>query len=115
MRLRAGVHTGEVELRDDDISGIAVHIAARVAAAVRAGEVLVSRIVVDLVAGSGVSFAGMPSRAWPNCRGVRPPSDAPTCANFPGRSNEYALIGQSRMTDADHRRFRKVWGLCRRS
>ena len=57
LEVRAGVHTGEVELRDDDISGIAVHIAARVAAAAAAGEVLVSRIVVDLVAGSGLSFA----------------------------------------------------------
>jgi pimeloyl-ACP methyl ester carboxylesterase len=53
LEVRAGVHTGEVELRDDDISGIA----ARVAAAAAAGEVLVSRIVVDLVAGSGLSFA----------------------------------------------------------
>jgi class 3 adenylate cyclase len=57
LEVRAGVHTGEVELRDDDISGIAVHIAARVAAAAGAGEVLVSRIVVDLVAGSGLGFA----------------------------------------------------------
>lgn len=57
LEMRAGVHTGEVELRDDDISGIAVHIAARVAAAAGAGEVLVSRIVVDLVAGSGLCFA----------------------------------------------------------
>jgi class 3 adenylate cyclase len=57
LDMRAGVHTGEVELRDDDISGIAVHIAARVAAAARPSEVLVSRIVVDLVAGSGLSFA----------------------------------------------------------
>lgn len=57
LEVRAGVHTGEVELRDDDISGIAVHIAARVAAAAAPGEVLVSRIVVDLVAGSGLSFA----------------------------------------------------------
>lgn len=57
LEVRAGIHTGEVELRDDDISGIAVHIAARVAAAAAAGEVLVSRIVVDLVAGSGLSFA----------------------------------------------------------
>lgn len=57
LEVRAGVHTGEVELRDDDISGIAVHIAARVAAAAGPGEVLASRIVVDLVAGSGLSFA----------------------------------------------------------
>jgi class 3 adenylate cyclase len=58
LEVRAGVHTGEVELRDGgDISGIAVHIAARVAAAAGAGEVFVSRIVVDLVAGSGLGFA----------------------------------------------------------
>ncbi|GAA4290143.1 adenylate/guanylate cyclase domain-containing protein [Mycobacterium paraffinicum] len=57
IEVRVGVHTGEVELRDDDISGIAVHIAARVAAAAAAGEVLVSRTVVDLVAGSGLGFA----------------------------------------------------------
>jgi class 3 adenylate cyclase len=52
MRIRAGVHAGEVELRDGDVGGIAVHIAARVLAAARAGEVLVSRTVGDLVAGS---------------------------------------------------------------
>ena len=60
LKVRAGIHTGEVELRDDDISGISgitVHIAARIAAAAGAGEVIVSRIVVDLVAGSGLSFA----------------------------------------------------------
>ena len=57
LEVRAGVHTGEVEVRDDDISGIAVHLAARVAGAAGAGEVLVSRTVVDLVAGSGLSFA----------------------------------------------------------
>jgi pimeloyl-ACP methyl ester carboxylesterase len=57
LEVRAGLHTGEIELRGDDISGIAVHIAARVAAAAVAGEVLVSRTVVDLTAGSGLSFA----------------------------------------------------------
>ena len=62
--MRAGVHTGEVELRDDDISGIAVHVAARVAAAAAAGEVLVSRIVVDLVAGSGLSFTARGEHAF---------------------------------------------------
>jgi len=55
--VRAGLHTGEVETRGDDISGIAVNLAARVASAAGAGEVLVSRTVVDLVAGSGLSFA----------------------------------------------------------
>ncbi|TMK87106.1 MAG: hypothetical protein E6G57_11255, partial [Actinobacteria bacterium] len=54
--IRAGLHTGEVELRGDDVGGIAVHIGARVAAAADAGEVLVSRTVKDLVAGSGIAF-----------------------------------------------------------
>ncbi|HEV8165014.1 MAG TPA: adenylate/guanylate cyclase domain-containing protein, partial [Actinomycetota bacterium] len=53
IQLRAGLHAGEVELRDGDVGGIAVHIAARVLAAARPGEVLVSRTVRDLVAGSG--------------------------------------------------------------
>jgi class 3 adenylate cyclase len=52
IQLRAGVHTGEVQLRGDDVGGIAVHIAARVMAAAGPGEVLVSRTVHDLVAGS---------------------------------------------------------------
>jgi class 3 adenylate cyclase len=55
--IRAGLHTGEVELRVDDVGGIAVHIGARVAAMAEAGEVLVSRTVKDLVAGSGIVFA----------------------------------------------------------
>jgi class 3 adenylate cyclase len=57
LEVRAGLHTGEVETSDGDITGIAVHIAARVAATADAGEVLVSRTVVDLVAGSGLTFA----------------------------------------------------------
>jgi class 3 adenylate cyclase len=52
IQLRAGLHAGEVELRDGDVGGIAVHIAARVLAAARPGEVLVSRTVRDLVTGS---------------------------------------------------------------
>jgi class 3 adenylate cyclase len=54
---RAGLHTGEVIERGDDVAGIAVNAAARVMAEAAAGEVLVSRVVVDLVAGSGVEFA----------------------------------------------------------
>ena len=54
--VRAGVHTGECHRRGDDLSGIAVHIGARVGALAGAGEVLVSRTVVDLVAGSGLRF-----------------------------------------------------------
>jgi pimeloyl-ACP methyl ester carboxylesterase len=56
IRLRAGLHTGECELMGDDIGGIAVHIAARVSALAGADEVLVSRTVKDLVAGSGITF-----------------------------------------------------------
>ena len=52
VEIRAGVHTGEVQLRDEDVGGIAVHIAARVMATARPGEVLVSSTVHDLVAGS---------------------------------------------------------------
>jgi class 3 adenylate cyclase len=54
--IRAGLHTGEVELRSNDLGGIAVHIAARVAALANEGEVLVSRTVRDLVVGSGLDF-----------------------------------------------------------
>jgi class 3 adenylate cyclase len=54
--VRAGLHTGEIELDGDDISGIAVHIAARVADLAGPGEVLVSRTVCDLVAGSALEF-----------------------------------------------------------
>jgi pimeloyl-ACP methyl ester carboxylesterase len=57
LETRAGLHTGECELMNDDVGGIAVHIAARVAALAGAGEVLVSSTVKDLVAGSGLAFA----------------------------------------------------------
>jgi class 3 adenylate cyclase len=56
IQIRAGVHTGEVELEGDDVRGIAVHIGARVAALAGPSEVLVSSTVKDLVAGSGLSF-----------------------------------------------------------
>ena len=54
--MRAGLHSGEVELRGDDVGGIAVVIAARVSSSANEGEVLVSRTVADLVAGSGIGF-----------------------------------------------------------
>ena len=56
LEIRAGLHTGEIEVVGDDISGIAVHIAARIASKAGAGEVLVSATVKDLVAGSGLRF-----------------------------------------------------------
>ncbi len=57
LPLRAGLHTGEIELRGSDIGGIAVHAAARVMAQSGPDEVLVSRVVTDLVAGAGLRFA----------------------------------------------------------
>jgi pimeloyl-ACP methyl ester carboxylesterase/class 3 adenylate cyclase len=56
IEIRAGVHTGECERVADEVRGIAVHVAARVAAAAEAGEILVSSTVKDLVAGSGLRF-----------------------------------------------------------
>ncbi len=54
--VRVGLHTGEIEIRGEDIGGIAVHIGARISAEADAGEVLVSRTVTDLVVGSGHEF-----------------------------------------------------------
>ena len=62
LSLRAGLHTGEVERRDGDIGGITVHAAARVMALSSPGEVLVSRVVTDLVAGAGLKFSDRGSR-----------------------------------------------------
>jgi len=56
LQIRAGVHTGEIELRGDDIGGIAVHIGARVCALANANEVLATRTVKDLTAGSDLRF-----------------------------------------------------------
>lgn len=56
IEVRAGLHTGEIELRGADIGGIAVHIGQRVSALAGPGEVLVSSTVKDLVAGSGIAF-----------------------------------------------------------
>lgn len=56
IEMRAGLHTGEIEVRGDDVAGLAVHIAARVTDPACAAEVLVSSTVKDLVAGSGIEF-----------------------------------------------------------
>jgi class 3 adenylate cyclase len=56
LQIRAGLHTGEIELRDGDVGGMAVHIAARVMAAAEPGEILTSRTVRDLVVGSDVAL-----------------------------------------------------------
>ena len=59
LEIRAGLHTGEIELTEKDIGGIAVHIAARVSAAAGPNEVVVSSTVKNLVAGSGLNFADL--------------------------------------------------------
>ena len=56
LEIRAGLHSGEIELNVDDVAGMAVHIGARVSASAAAGEVLASRTVTDLVADSGIEF-----------------------------------------------------------
>ena len=58
LEVRAGLHTGEIELAPSGIEGLAVHIGARVSALAQAGEILVSSTVRDLVAGSGLAFEG---------------------------------------------------------
>jgi class 3 adenylate cyclase/pimeloyl-ACP methyl ester carboxylesterase len=67
LELRVGIHTGECERIGDDLSGLAVHVAARIGAAAAPGETLVSRTVSDLAAGSGLNFA---SRGIHKLKGV---------------------------------------------
>jgi len=61
--VRSGLHTGEIEMKHNDVTGIAVHIAARVAAEAEAGATIVSSTVRDLVAGSGLRFEDRGIRA----------------------------------------------------
>ena len=56
LRVRAGLHTGEVELNDGGVTGLAVHIGARVGAVAGPSEILVTRTVTELVIGSGIDF-----------------------------------------------------------
>jgi class 3 adenylate cyclase len=56
LEVRAGLHTGEIELLDNDVAGVAVHIGARVAGLAGASEILASSTVRDLVAGSSITF-----------------------------------------------------------
>jgi class 3 adenylate cyclase len=83
LDVRAGVHTGECDFTGGDVGGIAVHIASRVLAYAGAGEVLVSRTVVDLVAGSQLAFESRGSRTLKGVPGqwelfaaaIAPPED----------------------------------------
>jgi len=67
LQVRVGIHTGECEVRGDDLAGIAVHVGARVAAVAGPDEVLTTRTVKDLVAGSGINFV---SRGTHELKGV---------------------------------------------
>ena len=62
LQIRAGLHTGEIELRDGDIGGFAVHITARVMAAADPGQILTSRTVHDLVVGSDIAMDSLGTR-----------------------------------------------------
>ena len=63
INVRAGIHAGEIEVRGDDVAGMAVHIGARISARAGAGEVLVSSTVKDLVVGSSLEFNGSAASA----------------------------------------------------
>lgn len=70
LELRAGIHTGECEAVGAHVSGVAVHVAARIAELAEPGDVLVSATVRDLVAGSGLVFG---DRDWHALKGLREP------------------------------------------
>jgi class 3 adenylate cyclase/pimeloyl-ACP methyl ester carboxylesterase len=70
IQVRAGVHTGELERTGPELTGMTVHIGARIGAAAEPGQVLISRTVRDLVVGSGLSFAEMGSRALKGVPGL---------------------------------------------
>jgi pimeloyl-ACP methyl ester carboxylesterase len=72
IEIRAGLHTGEVELGKNDVHGIAVHVAARVASQAQASECLVSRTVKDLVAGADIHFS---ERGKRDLKGLTEPID----------------------------------------
>jgi class 3 adenylate cyclase len=64
IEIRAGVHTGEVEISDGDLGGVAVHLAARIMAAAGPGEVFVSATSRELASGAGVEFVDRGSRLF---------------------------------------------------
>jgi class 3 adenylate cyclase/alpha-beta hydrolase superfamily lysophospholipase len=72
IQVRCGLHTGEIEIGEQDVQGIAVHVAARISALAGTGEILVSRTVKDLVAGSGLQFN---DRGRHTLKGVQDPME----------------------------------------
>jgi class 3 adenylate cyclase len=89
IEIRAGIHTGECEVFDADIGGIAVPIAARIVGEAGAGEILVSRTVRDLVVGSGTGFEDRGSRI----------------AGYPASGNSWRSIATARGRDLPKRNW----------
>ncbi|MFZ0014468.1 MAG: adenylate/guanylate cyclase domain-containing protein [Acidimicrobiia bacterium] len=89
VRIRAGIHTGEIEMRDGELGGLAVHIASRVMGAADSGGIMVSSVVKDLVVGSPLQFEsrglfqlkGVPGE-WSNYK-ARPPEMPVSAAAAP--------------------------------
>jgi class 3 adenylate cyclase len=106
FELRAGLHTGECEIVDHDIGGMAVNIGARIAALAGGGEVLVSSTVRDLIVGSGIEFAergsqelkGVPGewRIYRVVDAAAPPSARPAPDECELRPSDRALVAAGR-------------------
>ena len=108
IEIRIGIHTGECELRDNGIGGIAVHIAARIVDQAGTGEILVSRTVRDLVVGSGTGFE---DRGSVELRGVpgtwqllAVDRHGPRAGSAMARRTPWILRGMARLTEATGRR-----------
>jgi class 3 adenylate cyclase len=103
MEVRAGVHTGECELLDGDLGGMAVHIGARVGACADPGEVLVSGTVKDLVVGSGIEFVDRGERELKGVPGewrvfaVATDGEAAGAEEEPGPSADERVRGSDRI------------------
>lgn len=69
LRIRTGIHTGEIEIRGDDVGGIAVHLAARIMATADPGDILVSNTIKDLVIGSDIAFQDRGTRGLKGIEG----------------------------------------------
>src|SRR5262249_33544939 len=119
IQIRAGIHTGECELLDNDIGGIAVHIAARILGQAGTGDILVSRTVRDLVVGSGTGFEdrgsvelrGVPG-TWQllavDRHGARPGSPEAELASTPTPGRRTAMRRSDRAGEVIARRTRWI-------
>jgi class 3 adenylate cyclase/pimeloyl-ACP methyl ester carboxylesterase len=121
MEVRAGVHTGECELLDGDLGGMAVHIGARVGACADPGEVLVSGTVKDLVVGSGIEFVDRGERELKGVPGewrvfaVATDGEAAGAEEEPGPSADERVRGSDRIVLSVARRAPGLSRLAMRS